>query len=197
MSPGVTAVVLGIGGLFIIYLALRSLARHRRHAGRAEERLRSAFRSENPPREYTFQRLYEVVEPPSPEWLALALARTFEERLDWRLVFRVVFPDWSTRFSDFTSLEGIPEAIEMSEGGSFLVEPHLVKIVFKNDRFRDDGPGSSPSSPPPPSKGRAAVVTRPAAAPTPATPPKPAAAPRPVAAPEPVKVPEPVAMLHE
>jgi hypothetical protein len=182
--------VLGIGGLFIILLAVRSRARNRRHTGGAEERLRSVLKSEHSPKEYTFQGLYEAVEAPSPEWLALAIARTFPESLGWHVVFRVVFPEWYIGFSDFTSLQAIPDAIEVNRG-SFVVEPSFVKTVFKNDRYRDDDPRSGPTPPSSPSKGMAAVIPKSGGVSNPAAPPKPARAP------QPVNVPEPVAVFYE
>ena len=78
----------------------------------------------------TFSELYKSVKPPSPEWLAFA-ATTFME-FGWRRVFRVKSPTNPSFYTDYASLEQIPdELFDEKSHKPFEVDLSLISVVFK------------------------------------------------------------------
>jgi hypothetical protein len=95
------------------------------------QRLEGIFRKASPQQEFTFQKLFQLVRPSSPQALVLILDELVHEGLIRRL-FRVESPQSGGGLRDYETLEEIPETLhdwrtdEVTE-----VTPENVRPIFK------------------------------------------------------------------
>lgn len=91
------------------------------------QRLAKVFR---PDESYPFDRLSDLVEPPSDAHLARLLGELIEKQI-LTVIFRVESPEWNSGIKDFSSPDEVPETIyDVYAGKEIPVTTDNVRVLY-------------------------------------------------------------------